>query len=107
MDDFGVNTPGRQELANHLHIPIQALDPALAALVKAGEVRMIGKEVYYTSEQLTKLAEDLSNAVGNRPFEPGTARDALKTSRKYIIPLLQYFDEEGITRREGDQRLML
>jgi selenocysteine-specific elongation factor len=28
-------------------------------------------------------------------------------SRKYAIPLLEYFDRERITRRAGDKRLVL
>lgn len=32
-------------------------------------------------------------------------RERLATSRKYALPLLEYFDRRGITRREGDLRL--
>jgi selenocysteine-specific elongation factor len=28
-------------------------------------------------------------------------------SRKYAIPLLEYFDRERVTRREGDRRFVL
>jgi selenocysteine-specific elongation factor len=28
-------------------------------------------------------------------------------SRKYAIPLLEYFDRERVTRRAGDKRLIL
>jgi selenocysteine-specific elongation factor len=28
-------------------------------------------------------------------------------SRKYAIPLLEYLDRERLTRREGDQRVVL
>ena len=30
------------------------------------------------------------------------ARDILGTSRKYVVPLLEYFDARGVTKREGD-----
>jgi selenocysteine-specific elongation factor len=32
-------------------------------------------------------------------------KDAAKTSRKYAVPLLEYFDRKGITRRQGDFRV--
>jgi selenocysteine-specific elongation factor len=32
------------------------------------------------------------------------ARDVTGTSRKYIVPLLEYFDAQGITKRDGDVR---
>jgi selenocysteine-specific elongation factor len=31
-------------------------------------------------------------------------REALGTSRKFAVPLLGWFDQRGITRREGDLR---
>ncbi|HEY3209344.1 MAG TPA: selenocysteine-specific translation elongation factor [Actinomycetota bacterium] len=33
-------------------------------------------------------------------------REALGTSRKYALPLLEYFDARGLTRREGDYRVL-
>jgi selenocysteine-specific elongation factor len=33
-------------------------------------------------------------------------RDALKTSRKYMIPLLEHFDGIGLTARSGDKRFL-
>ncbi|MEX0832900.1 MAG: selenocysteine-specific translation elongation factor [Actinomycetota bacterium] len=32
-------------------------------------------------------------------------RERLATSRKYALPLLEYFDRKGVTRREGDLRM--
>jgi selenocysteine-specific elongation factor len=34
-------------------------------------------------------------------------KDWTGISRKYAIPLLEYLDRERITRREGDQRIVL
>ncbi len=38
------------------------------------------------------------------PFKTGAAREALATSRKFIVPLLECFDERGWTLRDGDDR---
>jgi selenocysteine-specific elongation factor len=38
------------------------------------------------------------------PFKTGEAREALDTSRKFIVPLLEAFDARGWTLREGDDR---
>jgi selenocysteine-specific elongation factor len=37
-------------------------------------------------------------------FKAGEAREALATSRKFIVPLLEAFDERGWTLRDGDDR---
>jgi selenocysteine-specific elongation factor len=33
-------------------------------------------------------------------------REALSTSRKYALPILEYFDSRGFTRRQGDYRVL-
>jgi selenocysteine-specific elongation factor len=33
-------------------------------------------------------------------------REALATSRKYALPILEYFDSRGVTRRQGDYRVV-
>jgi selenocysteine-specific elongation factor len=40
-------------------------------------------------------------------FNVGNFKDWTGISRKYAIPLLEYLDRERITRREGDERLIL
>jgi len=37
-------------------------------------------------------------------FRTGEAREALKTSRKFIVPILEYLDAQGVTVRNGDLR---
>jgi selenocysteine-specific elongation factor len=36
----------------------------------------------------------------------GEFRDYLQTSRKYVVPLLNYFDQQGITTRQEDIRIL-
>ena len=33
-------------------------------------------------------------------------RDALQSTRKYLIPLLEHFDTEGLTLRQGGRRVL-
>jgi selenocysteine-specific elongation factor len=35
-----------------------------------------------------------------------TLRDELGTTRKYLIPLLEFFDTRGVTVRRGDRRIL-
>lgn len=36
----------------------------------------------------------------------GEARTMFDTSRKYVLPLLEYMDQQQITRRSGDERVL-
>ena len=47
------------------------------------------------------LCESFSGAES---FTTGDARAALNTNRKTIVPLLEYFDQLGVTRRNGNLR---
>jgi selenocysteine-specific elongation factor len=38
---------------------------------------------------------------------PGALRDRLGITRKYLIPLLEWADRKGITRRDGDRRVLV
>ncbi|MGB7721732.1 MAG: SelB C-terminal domain-containing protein [Bryobacteraceae bacterium] len=40
-------------------------------------------------------------------FNVGTFKEWTGVSRKYAIPLLEFLDRERITRREGEERLIL
>ncbi|HTZ25116.1 MAG TPA: selenocysteine-specific translation elongation factor, partial [Streptosporangiaceae bacterium] len=42
-----------------------------------------------------------------QPFTAAEARQALKSSRRVVIPLLEFLDREGITRRLADDRRMM
>lgn len=80
---------------------------AMASLEKAGEAVRITKELGFSTEALSQFEQ----AVRTRLADGASAsaaelRDAMGTTRKYAIPLLEYFDDKGITRRSGDERVL-
>ena len=80
---------------------------AMASLEKAGEAVRITKELAFSTGALAQFEQ----AVRTRLADGASAsaaelRDAMGTTRKYAIPLLEYFDDKGITRRSGDERVL-
>jgi selenocysteine-specific elongation factor len=55
----------------------------------------------------TKLLAYASQHEPDRLIDVAAFKDLAGVSRKYAIPLLEYFDREQITRRAGDKRLVL
>jgi selenocysteine-specific elongation factor len=63
----------------------------------------------------TQVLEDLKSRLldyaakrePERLIDVASFKDLAGVSRKYAIPLLEYFDREHITRRAGDKRLIL
>lgn len=59
------------------------------------------------SETIREAIMSLKKAFpGEEPFKTGEARDVLSTNRKTIVPLLEHLDTCGITRRDGDSRVI-
>ncbi|CAN0469019.1 unnamed protein product, partial [Phaeothamnion confervicola] len=59
--------------------------------------------IVFLQETLNEGREVL-RALGS--FTPAQARDALGTTRKFLIPLLEHYDAVGFTQRDGDQRVL-
>jgi len=55
----------------------------------------------------TKLRDYAAAHEPERLIDVAAFKDLAGVSRKYAIPLLEYFDREQVTRRAGDKRLIL
>jgi selenocysteine-specific elongation factor len=53
------------------------------------------------------LREYATRHEPERRIDVGGFKDLAGISRKYAIPLLEYFDRERVTRRDGDARIVL
>jgi len=66
----------------------------------------VADDIYFHAAAIDaakKLLLDSLEAKGE--ISVGEARNILQTSRKYALPLLEYFDRVRITRRVGDKRV--
>lgn len=84
-----------------------AAEPALLrALVEAGDLVAVGG-FYLTSSQAEAATEKVSAAIGRSDgMTVAEIRDLLGTTRKYAVPLCEWLDAEGVTRRRGDLRVL-
>jgi selenocysteine-specific elongation factor len=79
------------------------LDPrAAAAAERAGLLRRLPGNVLLATDAPGRAARILAGLP--QPFTTGEARQALGTTRRVAIPLLEYLDRAGITRRLPDDR---
>jgi selenocysteine-specific elongation factor len=72
------------------------------ALIRAGMLVPVGDDLVYLPETLDAIAAaagDLGDGFGVGDF-----RDALGITRKHAVPLLEWMDANGMTRRTGDVR---
>ena len=75
----------------------------IEAAARAGIIVRAAPEIVFTPEFVAR-AETVVRASGAEGITVSAFRERLGTSRKYAIPLLEFFDQRGVTRREGDLR---
>jgi selenocysteine-specific elongation factor len=73
------------------------------AAARAGAVIRIAPDLVVAPELIAR-AEAVVHDAGPSGISVSAFREALGTSRKYAVPLLEWFDRRGITRRDGDLR---
>lgn len=82
----------------------------LQLLLGSGELVRVTPEFLFHREKLRDIIEKLRDhaaAAPGRLIDVGAFKDIAGVSRKYAIPLLEYFDREKITLRTGDKRTVL
>jgi selenocysteine-specific elongation factor len=85
---------------------IEGLAQALDTLFATGALVKVGDAVYRRS-QIARIREALEKAATAKgTITPAEFRDAIGTSRKFAVPLLEFFDATGITLRSGDARVL-
>lgn len=100
--------PDRTELEALLGVKTAVVTRLLEYAEDQGELTVIGNWPFLT-EHLDAVREHIRNlgaAHPDRHLEVPALRDALGTSRKYLIPLLEHFDKLGVTARAGAVRLV-
>jgi selenocysteine-specific elongation factor len=99
------NPPASDDLLNEIGSP-QA-NEVFDALVEGGTLVKIAQDLYLHREAvegaIQAIRENLGSAEG---FGAGQVRDLLGSSRKVVIPLLEYLDSRRVTRRLGDVRVL-
>ncbi|MEM7460795.1 MAG: SelB C-terminal domain-containing protein, partial [Pseudomonadota bacterium] len=90
----------------------EQLDLEALLIWKSRAVRLYNHSLKQTlllsTDAIAAAEQTLKTAFPDaKTFTTGAARDALKTNRKTIVPLLEYFDARGVTEREGDERIIV
>ncbi len=78
-------------------------------LAAASDLVKVSNEFYFHKASIDALAESLrsrADQLPNRLIDVPAFKDIAGVSRKFAIPLLEYFDRIGVTKRAGDKRII-
>ena len=106
MKDRLYNPPGVDEISTATGLPEADLAEIIAYLIDRGELFKISEGLYF-SKSAIENGQSLLNEYFTREKELtlATARDIFDTSRRYALPLIEYYDRMRFTRRVGDVRV--
>jgi selenocysteine-specific elongation factor len=74
------------------------------AAIRSGELVRISPELVLTRDFVDRAVREITGA-GDSGLTVSALREALGTSRKYALPLMEHLDQRGITIRRGDVRV--
>jgi len=103
----GLQPPTVDDLAASLEVPRDLLDDLLRLLADSGDVRPITPEIQVWAPAVDEMVRRVETLLAGRgPQPPTTFKEAFGLTRKYLIPLLEYLDRSGVTRRTGEGRVL-
>jgi len=102
----GLQVPGVKDLLASLSIDGPRAQRVLAALLREGVLVRVSHELVFHSTAIRTLKENLGAFRGQR-INVAEFKALADVSRKYAIPLLEYFDRQKLTLRDGDKRRVL
>jgi len=78
----------------------------LAALLKSNRLVKLRQDLIYHADVIAHIRASLAQHKG-RKFSVAEFKSWMNISRKFAIPLLEYLDQQRVTRREGETRVVL
>jgi selenocysteine-specific elongation factor len=106
LKSAGMQPPDLATLGAGAQAAPATVQKALMGLVKAGRVHRLDV-LWFHADTLAALKADVRAMGPGTPIDVGSAKARFGVSRKFAIPLLEYLDRERITRRSGDQRVVI
>jgi selenocysteine-specific elongation factor len=97
--------PGPQEIADQMRVAPPQVQRVLRILTEQKQLVRVDQDLLFHAEAIAAARERLvSHIQKNGGLESVKFKYLLDTTRKYAIPLLDYFDKIGVTRRVGYTR---
>ncbi len=107
LGQCGLDPPRLSTIAEMLRLTEGEIKPLLEKLSRMGELTRVSKAYFLLPEIVARLAHEVRDCVRARPeaiVTVGQFREATGVSRHATMPILEFFDRIGFTRRHQDGR---
>ncbi len=101
------NPPKYEEVLEHAKVEPERIQKLLKILIEQEQLIRVDKDLLFHREAVERARELLIEYIKKEGgLESVKFKYLLDTTRKFAIPLLDYFDRIGVTRRVGYTRLL-
>jgi len=99
--------PSRNQVLDPFGEERGVAEEVLFYLLETGELTRVSEDLIFHRDAIAQIREGLGAKLReNGSITVSQVRDLFGSSRKYSVPLLEYFDRIGFTRRVGDERIL-
>jgi selenocysteine-specific elongation factor len=98
--------PETTAIAKEMGIDLKKVNSMADLMVREHKLARIAPNMYFEAALIEQAKAEIKTRFAGKQITPSELRDILDTSRKYIIPILNYFDTIGVTRRQGEARIV-
>ena len=102
----GLTPPPPSEVTRQLDAKPQIVDGVVGYLLERGRLRRLPGGLITSAKTMERLGRDLRAEAWDR-FTVGEFKTRFDLTRKWAIPILEHLDSTGVTRRLGDQRMIV
>jgi selenocysteine-specific elongation factor len=107
LQTSGFSAPLASGMAEELGKPRKRIDNLLVLLEGAGRAVRLEDGLYVHMDSVKGARDKLvSYCLQNEEMPSNVMKDVIGASRKYVIPLLEYFDKVGLTVRKDSSRTL-
>lgn len=104
----GLKVPALKDVLAGLKIDKARAQKIVTLLLREKLLIKVSDDLVFHRSALERLRTLLAaQKAKNSKINVGTFKDLTGVSRKYAIPLLEYLDRERVTKRVGDERIIL
>jgi selenocysteine-specific elongation factor len=104
----GLKVPSLKEVLAGLKVDKTRAQKIVTLLLRDKVLTKISEELVFHQSALADLRQKIAALKTTTPkIDVARFKDMTGVTRKYAIPLLEYLDRERVTRRVGDERVIL
>jgi selenocysteine-specific elongation factor len=104
----GLKVPLMKEVLAGLPVDRARAQKLVTLLLRDRVLVKVADEMVFHHSALERLRQLMAQQKAKSPkIDVGAFKDLLGVTRKYAIPLLEYLDQQRVTRRVGDERIIL